>query len=127
MSSLSVDVPLVKSYVAKMAAQGASNQLVTLLELSEPMNGGAHYPLFLLVLQQLHKLHDSDWVTSTFQESKINLQDMLPGELRNIADLSIGGIFTVDDILNWQQGSHRHWKTWKNETTFSSRGKVKEF
>ena len=68
-----------KSYVAKMAAQGVSNQLVTLLELSEPMNGGSHYPLFLLVLQQLHKMHGSDWVTTTFQESKINLQDMLPG------------------------------------------------
>ena len=79
MPSLSVDVPLVKSYVAKMAAQGISNQLVTLLELSEPLNGGAHYPLFLLVLQQLHKLHGSDWVTTTSQESKINLQDMLPG------------------------------------------------
>ena len=25
------------------------------------------------------------------------------------------------------QGSHRHWKTWKNETTFSSQGKVREF
>ena len=79
MPSLSVNVPLVKSYVAKMAARGVSNQLVTLLELSEPMNGGSHYPLFLLVLQQLYKLHGSDWVTTTFQESKINLQDMLPG------------------------------------------------
>lgn len=79
MPGLSVDVPLVKSYVAKMAAQAVSNQLVTLLELSDPMNGGSHYPLFLLVLQQLHKLHDSDWVTASFQESKINLQDMLPG------------------------------------------------
>ena len=26
-----------------------------------------------------------------------------------------------------KQGSHRHWKTWKNETTFSSQGKVREF
>ena len=25
------------------------------------------------------------------------------------------------------QDSHRHWKTWKNETTFSSQGKVREF
>ena len=25
------------------------------------------------------------------------------------------------------QGSHRHWKTWKNETTFSSQGKVRRF
>ena len=99
MSNLSVDVPLVKSYVAKMAAQGVSNQLVTLLELSETMNGGAYYPLFLLVLQQLHKLHDSDWVTSAFQESKINLQDMLPGELRTIANFRIGVIFTVYEIL----------------------------
>ena len=93
MSNLSVDVPLVKSYVAKMAAQGVSNQLVTLLELSEPMNGGAYYPLFLLVLQQLHKLHDSDWVTSAFQESKINLQDMLAGEFKNIVDLRISDFY----------------------------------
>ena len=25
------------------------------------------------------------------------------------------------------QDSYRHWKTWKNETTFSSQGKVGEF
>ncbi len=79
MADLSADMPLVKSYVAKLAAQGVSNALVTLQELSDPMQGGAHYPLFLLVLQQLHKIHDADWVTVTFQESKINLQDMLPG------------------------------------------------
>ena len=30
-------------------------------------------------------------------------------------------------MSNFDQGSHRHWKTWKNETTFSSQGKVREF
>ena len=25
------------------------------------------------------------------------------------------------------QGSHSHWKTWKNEISFSSQGKVREF
>ena len=39
-------------------------------------------------------------------------------------------IFFQQEMLQSHQGSHQHWKTWntwKNETTFSSQGKVREF
>lgn len=79
MKELEVGMPLTKTNVAKFAAQAVIGDLVSLVELAEPMEGGTYYPLFLLILQQLHKEKDDDWLTSRFQESKINLQNMLPG------------------------------------------------
>ena len=29
--------------------------------------------------------------------------------------------------ISFVQGYHSHWKTWKNERSFSSQGKVREF
>ena len=41
------------------------------------------------------------------------------------------GLLTYGSLLQSEglssHGSHKDWKTWKNETTFSSRGKVREF
>ena len=79
MPELEVDVPLIKSHTAKFAARGVTDGIVSLCELAEPMHNGAHYPLFLLCLQQLHKQNDKEWLVKTFNDSKINLQDMLPG------------------------------------------------
>ena len=81
MKELETDVPLVRSYTARFGAQGVVQELVTLSDMAEPMAGGQHYPLFLLVLQQVHKLTDRQWLTNAFNQSKINLQDMLPGTL----------------------------------------------
>jgi len=78
MKDLEVEVPLVKSYIAKYAAQAVGTEIITLSELAEPMSHGTHYPLFLLCLQQLHKVRDKNWLVSIFNKSKINLQDMLP-------------------------------------------------
>ena len=80
MPDLEVELPLIKSYTAKFAARGVAASIVTLAELAKPMHNGAHYPLFLLCLQQLHKQTDKEWLVKAFNESKINLQDMLPGE-----------------------------------------------
>lgn len=79
MADLETDVPLIRSYVAKFAALGVTEGVVALAELSEPMENGAFYPLFLLCLQQIHKLKDKDWLVSAFNDSKVNLQMMLPG------------------------------------------------
>ena len=40
-----------------------------------------------------------------------------------------GLVFTISllDFTDNRQGSHRHWKTWKNETTFTGQGKVRNF
>ena len=68
-----------KSHMAKLAAGLVSEELLSLVELAEPMKYGAHYPLFLLCLQQIHKLTDKHWLLNTFNNSKIQLTDMLPG------------------------------------------------
>lgn len=78
MSSMEAEVPLIRSYLAKFAALGLTEGVITLAELADPMKNGAYYPLFLLCLQQTHKIKDKDWLVATYTNSKINLQKMLP-------------------------------------------------
>lgn len=78
MSELETDVPLVKSYVARYAAEAVAENIITLLDLSEPMEQGTYYPLFLICLQQMLKLRDNKWLVNIFNESKMDLQMMLP-------------------------------------------------
>ncbi|XP_069596574.1 eukaryotic translation initiation factor 4 gamma 2 isoform X2 [Ranitomeya imitator] len=75
---LEVDIPLVKSYLAQFAARAIIADLVSISELAQPLENGTHFPLFLLCLQQLAKLKDRDWLTELFQQSKVNMQKMLP-------------------------------------------------
>ncbi|XP_069759826.1 eukaryotic translation initiation factor 4 gamma 2-like isoform X2 [Narcine bancroftii] len=72
------DIPLVKSYLAQYAARAVMSELVTLLELAQPFENGTQFPLFLLCLQQLSKLKDREWLADLFQQSKVNMQKMLP-------------------------------------------------
>ncbi|GIX77927.1 eukaryotic translation initiation factor 4 gamma 2 [Caerostris extrusa] len=78
LSELETEVPRVKSHVAGFAARGISGEIVSLSQVAEPLEGGAHYPLFLLCLQQLHKSQGRNWLHSVFNQSKINLLSMLP-------------------------------------------------
>lgn len=73
------EVPLVKSYLAQFAARAIIADLVSVADLAHPLENGAHFPLFLLCLQQMVKLKDRDWLAELFQLSKINMQKMLPG------------------------------------------------
>ncbi|CAH2325569.1 eukaryotic translation initiation factor 4 gamma 2 [Pelobates cultripes] len=75
---LEVDIPLVKSYLAQFAARAIIADLVSISELAQPLENGTHFPLFLLCLQQLAKLKDREWLTEIFQQSKVNMQKMLP-------------------------------------------------
>ena len=77
---LEVDIPLVKSYLAQFAARAIISELVSISELAQPLESGTHFPLFLLCLQQLAKLQDREWLTDLFQQSKVNMQKMLPGK-----------------------------------------------
>jgi translation initiation factor 4G len=79
LTSLEAENALAKSHVAQFAAGAVSSGVVTIAELASPLTGGAHYPLFLLCLQQLAKLKDKDWLVEAFHASKLNLQSMLPG------------------------------------------------
>lgn len=78
MSELEQEIPLVKSNVAKFAAQAVGSGIITLADLAEPLQNGSHYPFFLLCLQQLHKVKDKEWLVKAFNESKIELLTMLP-------------------------------------------------
>uniref|UniRef100_A0A672PUM9 Eukaryotic translation initiation factor 4 gamma 2 n=1 Tax=Sinocyclocheilus grahami TaxID=75366 RepID=A0A672PUM9_SINGR len=75
---IEVDIPLVKSYLAQFAARAIIAELVSVAELAHPLENGNHFPLFLLCLQQASKLKDREWLTDLFQQSKINMQKMLP-------------------------------------------------
>uniref|UniRef100_A0A8C7GFE0 Eukaryotic translation initiation factor 4 gamma 2 n=1 Tax=Oncorhynchus kisutch TaxID=8019 RepID=A0A8C7GFE0_ONCKI len=75
---IEVDVPLVKSYLAQFAALALISELVSVSELAHPLENGTHFPLFLLCLQQTAKLTDKEWLTDLFQQSKVNMQKMLP-------------------------------------------------
>lgn len=68
-----------KSYLAQFAARAIIAELVTMAELAHPLENGTHFPLFLLCLQQMAKLKDREWLTDLFQQSKVNMQKMLPG------------------------------------------------
>ncbi|KAL4224789.1 Eukaryotic translation initiation factor 4 gamma 2 [Mactra antiquata] len=78
MSDLETDVPLIKTYVARFGAYAVIESIVSLQELADPMEQGTYYPLFMLCLQQMLKLRDKDWVVNVFNESKMDLQCMLP-------------------------------------------------
>ena len=78
MSSLESDIPLVKSSVSKLAAHAVCKEVITLTELATPLKQGKHYPLFLLCLQQMHKIKDSDWLVKLYNDSKLELITMLP-------------------------------------------------
>ena len=79
MCDLETDVPLIKTYVALFGAHAVTDNIISLLELTEPMEQGAFYPLFLICLQQMLKLRDRQWLVNVFNESKMDLQNMLPG------------------------------------------------
>lgn len=76
---IELDVPLVKSYLAQFAARAIIAELVSMAELAHPLENGTHFPLFLLCLQQMAKMKDREWLTDLFQQSKVNMQKMLPG------------------------------------------------
>lgn len=76
---IELDVPLVKSYLAQFSARAIIAELVSVAELAHPLENGTHFPLFLLCLQQAAKLKDREWLTDLFQQSKVNMQKMLPG------------------------------------------------
>ena len=79
MSQLERDNPLAKSHVAQFAAGAVSIGVITIAELASPLTSGFLYPLFLLCLQQLAKVKDREWLVNAFHDSKVNLQNMLPG------------------------------------------------
>lgn len=79
------DVPRAKSFVAGLAARAVIDELSTLADLARPLEGGYQYPLFLLTLQQLHKIQatEKSVLIKLFNDSKVQLMNMLPELDRN--------------------------------------------
>lgn len=76
--ALEIEIPRVKSIVAEFLSNAVLNNLVTLDELGNVLEGGKHHPLFLLFLQKLNQSAGQTWLSEKFVASKINLMDMLP-------------------------------------------------
>ena len=82
-SELEVETPRARSFVAAFVADSIIENVLSLKDIGELLDGGQHYPLFPLVLQNLHKSKDQGWLFDAFTESKINLINMLPENDRN--------------------------------------------
>ncbi|XP_053594268.1 eukaryotic translation initiation factor 4 gamma 2 isoform X1 [Microplitis demolitor] len=71
-------VPCVASHVASITGKAIVNNLMMLHDLAVVTENGAHHPLFLLTLQQLHKTQGKAVLTQIFNDSKVNLMSQLP-------------------------------------------------
>lgn len=82
------ECPRGKSQLAEVLAQMVVHSSFTLSELAEPMTSGAHFPLYLLILQHIHKLSGKQSLTQMFNDSKVNLLNLVPESERTKEKLS---------------------------------------
>lgn len=82
-NELEVETPRARSYVAAYVANAIVESVVSLKEIGDLLDGGAYYPLFPLILQNLHKAKSQEWLFDMFTDSKINLMQMVPEPDRN--------------------------------------------
>lgn len=78
LDDLEVDIPRVKSHLAGFLARAVVDNLITLKDIYEMVEGGQYYPLLLLCLQHLHLTQGEKWLTETFNSGKINILMTLP-------------------------------------------------
>lgn len=71
-------VPRITTLVATLLSRSVIVKLCKLVDVANYTENGAHYPLFLLVLQQLHKILGKQGLLDIFNESKVNLMSSLP-------------------------------------------------
>lgn len=71
-------VPRITTLVASLLCRSVNVKLCKLADVAAYTENGAHYPLFLLVLQQLHKTLGKQGLLDIFNESKVNLMSSLP-------------------------------------------------
>ncbi|XP_069192626.1 eukaryotic translation initiation factor 4 gamma 2 isoform X7 [Procambarus clarkii] len=90
LDDLVTDIPRVKSHMAGILGHLVGSGNLSLADVAEPLEGGQHFPLFLLTLQTLHKLQGKSALIQTFNDSKVNLLNLLPESDRTkekLADL----------------------------------------
>lgn len=84
------EIPRIKSHMAGILGHAVFHNTLTLADVSEPLEGGQFFPLFLMVLQTICKLTGKSELTKIFNDSKVNLLNMLPESDRTkekLADL----------------------------------------
>uniref|UniRef100_A0A1B0A9G7 Eukaryotic translation initiation factor 4 gamma 2 n=1 Tax=Glossina pallidipes TaxID=7398 RepID=A0A1B0A9G7_GLOPL len=82
--------PRITTHVANLLGKATLGDpgLLKLGEIANYTDNGQHYPLFLLVLQQLHKTVGKEQLEEKFRASKIDLMSCLPEVDRNKTRLS---------------------------------------
>lgn len=77
--------PRITTFVANLLAKATVGEenLLKLNDIANYTDNGQHYPLFLLVLQQLHKTIGKDQLEEKFRISKVDLMNCLPEADRN--------------------------------------------
>uniref|UniRef100_A0A6B2EBA2 Eukaryotic translation initiation factor 4 gamma 2 n=1 Tax=Phlebotomus kandelakii TaxID=1109342 RepID=A0A6B2EBA2_9DIPT len=71
-------IPRVTTIVATLLSRGAVAKLCSLSDIGTFTENGQHYPLLLLVLQQLHKMLGRQGLMEMFNKSKVDIMVSLP-------------------------------------------------
>lgn len=72
------EVIQVMNAASVLLSQAVSEKLLTLSDVASLTDNGAHHPLFLFVLQHLHKTRGKNELSELFNGCKINLLSQLP-------------------------------------------------
>jgi translation initiation factor 4G len=78
MSEREKTIPKVTTHVAALLARSMMKKICKLTDVANFTDNGQHYPLLLLVLQQLNKTLGEEQLVEMFNNSKINLMGNLP-------------------------------------------------
>lgn len=78
MTEKEATIPRITTIIASLLSRAVTGKLCTLADVSSYTENGQHYPLFLLVLQQLYKTMGKQELIDIFNESKIKLMYSLP-------------------------------------------------
>lgn len=71
-------IPRIATLVATLLCRAVTSKLCCLNDIANLAENGQHYPLFLLVLQQLHKTLNKSELVELYNASKVNLMTTLP-------------------------------------------------
>lgn len=71
-------IPRIATLVASLLCRAVISKLCKINDVATFTENGQHYPLFLLVLQQMHKSIGKTQLIEMFNESKVNLMTSLP-------------------------------------------------
>ncbi|XP_076801566.1 eukaryotic translation initiation factor 4 gamma 2-like [Clavelina lepadiformis] len=78
LGDLESELPRIKSVMASLLARVVVHDLLTLKEVAMRLEGGYLFPLFLLMLQQMMRIKNKDFLLSLFTESNIKMMTMMP-------------------------------------------------